>query len=118
MAAKAPESCIELPGVSLQGGGSSNSSSSERRCIPEAAPLAWLQQLVNNKGMDVLSLQNLMCTSWSVCRAVLRCIQRWRLEVTVSAGCSCLAATTHVSGLRTLVAMHVSSDETRWVTPM
>jgi hypothetical protein len=61
--------------------------SSQRRCIPEAAPEAWLQLLVNNKDLlDVKSLQNLMCASWSVCRAVLRCMQRWRLAVMVGAG--------------------------------
>jgi hypothetical protein len=48
------------------------------------APEPWLQLLVNDKSLlDKKSLQCLMSTSWSVCKAVLRCMQRWRLRVLV-----------------------------------
>jgi hypothetical protein len=48
------------------------------------APEPWLQLLVNHTELlDVMSLQSLMSASWAMCRAVLRCMQRWRLEVPV-----------------------------------
>ncbi len=48
------------------------------------APEPWLQLLVNNDELlDMQSLQSWMSTNWAICRAVLRCMQRWRLGVPV-----------------------------------
>jgi hypothetical protein len=48
------------------------------------APEPWLQLLVNDKSLlDEKSLQCLMSTSWSVCKAVLRCMRQWRLALRV-----------------------------------
>ncbi len=48
------------------------------------APEPWLQLLVNNEELlDEKSTQNLMCASWAMCTAVLRCMQEWRLVVPV-----------------------------------
>ncbi len=58
----------------------------QRRCKMPLwdAPQTWLQLLVNDEELlDLRSLQRLMSASWAMCRAVLRCMQRWRLRVLV-----------------------------------
>jgi hypothetical protein len=48
------------------------------------APPPWLRLLVNNPQLLTASdLTNLMSTSWTMCKAVLRCMEGWRLTVEV-----------------------------------
>jgi hypothetical protein len=53
------------------------------RVMPLAeAPEVWLQLLLNDKELlDIKSLQSLMCANVEVCKAVLRCMRRWRLQI-------------------------------------
>jgi hypothetical protein len=60
------------------------------------APKPWLQLLVNNEHgcmkMDEKSLQSMMCANKAMCKAVLRCMRRWRLAVPVRVTCVCACA--------------------------
>jgi hypothetical protein len=77
--------------MASQGGASSQllesnaPAGSQRRFMPLwEAPDAWLQLLFNNPLLlNQFALQTLMSVSWAMCRAVLRCMRRWRLTITV-----------------------------------
>ncbi len=60
--------------------------SMDSRALPLWEAEAWLGLLVNDKELlDVKSLQHLMSASKVACKAVLQCMQRWRLNVQVRA---------------------------------